>query len=180
VLRRQPVPSSERFGPRLPTTSSALAAWCSSHSCTYRSVVPVRTARVANRNEKLERLQISVPSLHDVTLILCHDAELVVSRGRALGILGIVAMGRRGGFREATVIAVTLLGVGVTVVHVMDVIESGNLASGNTIQNVSNLLRPGLLIAFLAASRRAERSPDSEAHTSTFIDGAVRGYVQPV
>ena len=86
----------------------------------------------------------------------------------AVGILGIVAMGRRDGFREATVIAVTVFGVGATVVHVMDVIESGNLAPGNTIQNISNLLKPALLIAFLAASRRAERSPDSEAHTAGF------------
>jgi 4-amino-4-deoxy-L-arabinose transferase-like glycosyltransferase len=86
----------------------------------------------------------------------------------AVGILGIVAMSRRDGFREATVIAVTVLGVGATVVHIMDVIETGNLAPGNTIQNVSNLLRPTLLIAFLAASRRAERTPSSEAHTSGF------------
>jgi 4-amino-4-deoxy-L-arabinose transferase-like glycosyltransferase len=86
----------------------------------------------------------------------------------AVGILGIVAMGRRDGFREATVIAATVFAVGATVVHVMDVIESGNLAPGNTIQNVSNILRPALLIAFLAASRRAERSPDSEAQTSGF------------
>ena len=86
----------------------------------------------------------------------------------ALGILGIVAMSRRDGFREATVVAATVLGVGATLVHVMDVIESGNLAPGNTIQNVSNLLRPTLLIAFLAASRRAERSPDSEAQTAGF------------
>ena len=86
----------------------------------------------------------------------------------AVGILGIVAMDRRDGFREATVIAVTVFGVGATVVHVMDVIETGNLAPGNTIQNVSNLLRPTLLIAFLAASRRAERSADSEAQTSGF------------
>ena len=50
----------------------------------------------------------------------------------------------------------------------MDVVESGNLAPGNTIQNISNLLRPALLIAFLAASRRAERSPDSEAQTPGF------------
>jgi hypothetical protein len=50
----------------------------------------------------------------------------------------------------------------------MDVIASGNLAPGNTIQNISNLLRPALLIAFLAASRRAERSPDSEAQTPGF------------
>jgi 4-amino-4-deoxy-L-arabinose transferase-like glycosyltransferase len=86
----------------------------------------------------------------------------------AVGILGIVAMGRRDGFREATVIAVTVLGVGATVVHTMDVIESGNLAPGNTIQNLSNLLRPALLIAFLAASRQAERSPDSVAQTLGF------------
>jgi 4-amino-4-deoxy-L-arabinose transferase-like glycosyltransferase len=86
----------------------------------------------------------------------------------AVGILGIVAMGRRDGFREATVIAATVLGLGATVVHVMDVIESGNLAPGNTIQNVSNVLRPALLIAFLAASRREERLPDSEAQTPGF------------
>jgi 4-amino-4-deoxy-L-arabinose transferase-like glycosyltransferase len=86
----------------------------------------------------------------------------------AVGILGIVAMSRRDGFREATVIAATVFGVGATVVHAMDVLESGNLAPGNTIQNISNLLRPALLIAFLAASRRAERSPDSEVQTPGF------------
>jgi 4-amino-4-deoxy-L-arabinose transferase-like glycosyltransferase len=86
----------------------------------------------------------------------------------AVGILGVVAMGRRDGFREATVITATVLGVGATLVHVMDVIESGNLAPGNTIQNISNLLRPALLIGFLAASRRAERSPDSVARTLGF------------
>ena len=77
-------------------------------------------------------------------------------------------MGRRDGFREATVIAVTVFGVGATIVHVSDIIDTGNLAPGNTIQNVGNLLKPALLIGFLAASRRAERSPDSEAHTSEF------------
>jgi 4-amino-4-deoxy-L-arabinose transferase-like glycosyltransferase len=86
----------------------------------------------------------------------------------AVGILGIVAMGRRDGFREATVITATVLGVGATVVHAMDVIETSNLAPGNTIQNISNLLRPALVIAFLAASRRAERSPDSETKTPEF------------
>ena len=86
----------------------------------------------------------------------------------AVGILGILAMGRRDGFREATVIAATVFGIGATLVHVMDVIDSGNLAPGNTIQNISNLLRPALLIGFLAASRRAERSPDSQAHTAGF------------
>jgi hypothetical protein len=86
----------------------------------------------------------------------------------AVGILGIFAMDRRDGFREATVIAVTVLGVGATIVHARDIIETGNLAPGNTLQNVGNLLKPALLIGFLAASRRAEHSPDSEVHTSGF------------
>ena len=86
----------------------------------------------------------------------------------ATGILGIVAMGRRDGFREATVVAVTVFGLGATIVHALDILETGNLAPGNTVQNVSNLLRPALLIGFLSASRRAERSPVSEAGTARF------------
>ena len=81
----------------------------------------------------------------------------------ALGILGIVAMGRRDGFREATVIAVSVLGVGATIVHIMDIVQTGNLAPGNTLPNVSNLLKPVLLIGFLSAIRRTEHSHDSEA-----------------
>ena len=38
----------------------------------------------------------------------------------ALGVLGFIAAGRRDGFREATVIAVAIVGVGATVVHVID------------------------------------------------------------
>ena len=34
-------------------------------------------------------------------------------------------MGRRDGFREATVIAVTVFGVGATIVHVSDIIQTG-------------------------------------------------------
>jgi hypothetical protein len=66
-------------------------------------------------------------------------------------------MGRRDGFREATVIAVTVFGVGASVVHIFS---------------------DALLIAFLAASRRVERSPDPELTHQHSIDGAVRGYVQ--
>ena len=86
----------------------------------------------------------------------------------AVGILGIVGMGRRDGFREATVIAVTILGAGATFVHISDIIETGNLAPGNTVQNVGNLLKPALLIGLLVVSRRAERSPASEAHAASF------------
>lgn len=86
----------------------------------------------------------------------------------AIGVLGVIAAGRRDGFREATVIAVTVVGVGATIVHLMDIVETGNLAPGNTLQNVGNLLKPALLIVILAAERREEASPESEASTPEF------------
>lgn len=86
----------------------------------------------------------------------------------AIGILGLIAAGRRDGFREATVLTVTVFGVGVTIVHLMDIIQTGNLAPGNTVQNFANLMKPILLIGFLVASRRSERSPGSEVHTTEF------------
>ena len=86
----------------------------------------------------------------------------------AFGILGFVAVSRRDGFREATVITVAVFGVGATIVHLMDIVATGNLAPGNTVQNFSNLLIPALLIAILGASRRAERKPDSEAGSPRF------------
>jgi len=64
---------------------------------------------------------------------------------------------RRDGFREATVIAVAIVGVGATVVHAIDMIQEGNLAPGNSIQNIGNLLKPALLIPLLIVSRRTER-----------------------
>lgn len=86
----------------------------------------------------------------------------------ALGILGLVAVGRRDGFREATVIAVTVFGVGATIVHFMDITATENLAPGNTLQNVLNLGKPALLIGILAMARRAEAAPGSEAGTAEF------------
>jgi hypothetical protein len=74
----------------------------------------------------------------------------------ALGVLGLIAAGRRDGFREATVIAVAIMGVGATVVHVIDILQEANLAAGNSIQNVANLLKPVLLIPMLILSRRSE------------------------
>lgn len=85
-----------------------------------------------------------------------------------LGVLGIIAVGRRDGFREATVIAVTILGFGATIVHIIDILETGNLAPGNTIQNFANLGRPLLLIGFLVAARKAESKPESETRTIEF------------
>ena len=73
----------------------------------------------------------------------------------ALGILGILAMNRRDGFRDATVIAVTIFAGGATITHVIDIVETGNLAAGNTIQNVANLMRPAVLVWLLLAIRRS-------------------------
>jgi hypothetical protein len=87
----------------------------------------------------------------------------------ALGILRVIAIGRRDGFREATVIAVTVFSVGATVVHLMDIVETGNLAPGNTIQNVGNLVRPALLIGFLAAGRRADRGGEPELQPAEYV-----------
>jgi hypothetical protein len=86
----------------------------------------------------------------------------------ALGLLGIVAAGRRDGFREATVIAVTVVGLGATIVHLIDMVATANLAPGNTIQNIANVIKPAFLIPLLIASRRAERSPDSECRSPHF------------
>jgi hypothetical protein len=76
----------------------------------------------------------------------------------AIGLLGAIAAERRDGFREATVVAATIFSVGATLVHLMDIVATGNLAPGNTLQNVSNLAKPVLLIWFLVALRRAERN----------------------
>ena len=76
----------------------------------------------------------------------------------AIGLLGAVAAERRDGFREATVAAATVYGVGVTVVQFMHIAATG-VAPGNAMQAVSNLATPVLLIWLLVALRRAEREP---------------------
>jgi hypothetical protein len=86
----------------------------------------------------------------------------------AIGVLGMGAVGRRDGFREATATAVTILGVGATIVHLMDIMASGNLAPGNTIQNAGNLLKPALVVFCLIALRRAERGPRLEGDARSF------------
>ncbi len=48
-------------------------------------------------------------------------------------------------------IAVTIVGVGATLVHVIDIVQEGDLAAGNLIQNVANLLKPALLIPMLGS-----------------------------
>lgn len=88
----------------------------------------------------------------------------------ALGVLAAIAISRQDGFREATVIAGTILGVGAFIVHMVDLARTGNLAPGNIIININNLGRPALLIFFLWALRREERSPASEANSQDYHD----------
>ena len=71
-----------------------------------------------------------------------------------LGVLGVIAVSRRGGFRTATIMATAVLGVGVTFVHLQDIVAHGNLAPGNTFQNIGNLLDPALLIGLSWLARR--------------------------
>ncbi len=75
----------------------------------------------------------------------------------AVGVLAAIAVGRRDGFREATVVGGAILGVGAFTVHLLDIIQHGNLAPGNTLINISNLGRPVVLIYLLWALRRSEQ-----------------------
>jgi hypothetical protein len=86
----------------------------------------------------------------------------------AMGVLAAIAVSRRDGLREATVIGGAILSVGAFVVHMIDLIGHGNLAPGNTLINVTNLGRPAVLIFLLWALRRAEASPGSEQEEERF------------
>lgn len=89
----------------------------------------------------------------------------------ALGLLGLIAANRRDGFRHATVLAVTVIGVGATAVHLVDLSTTGNHAAGNTIQNVSNLLDPLLLVTLLLL---ASRLRDQERRDAGFDSWQLR------
>jgi Family of unknown function (DUF6790) len=88
-----------------------------------------------------------------------------------IGVLGIMAIGRRDGFRTATIIATTILGVGATLVHLQDIVVHGNLAPGNTLQNVSNLLDPILLVGL---TWWAARLTDPDADSPAFLQWQLR------
>lgn len=80
----------------------------------------------------------------------------------ALGVLGLMAISRRDGFRTATIFATAVIGFGATAVHLMDIVESGNLAPGNTLQNLANVVDPLLLIALAWLALRLD-DPDAES-----------------
>jgi hypothetical protein len=84
----------------------------------------------------------------------------------AVGLLGLMAVGRRDGFRTATIIVTTIIGVGATSVHIMDIVAHGNLSPGNTIQNIGNLLDPILLIGL---TWWASRLKDTDWNSAAFL-----------
>ncbi len=92
-----------------------------------------------------------------------------------VGVMGLMAVGRRDGFRTAAILATTILGLGATAVHLWDIAATGNLAPGNTIQNIGNLLDPALLIGL---SWLASRSADADAESPAFLHWQMR--LQPV
>ena len=94
----------------------------------------------------------------------------------ALGTLAVLAMNRRDGFRDATVIAVTIVAAGATITHVIDIVDTGSLAPGDTVQNLANVLRPSVLIWLLIAIRRttpAEGHAERPALLGPWRDTAV-------
>ena len=98
----------------------------------------------------------------------------------ALGTLAVLAVNRRDGFRDATVIAVTIFAGGATITHVIDIVETGNLAAGNTVQNLANVLRPAVLIWLLLAIRRTafEEHADEATLLGPWRDTAVTAAAQ--
>lgn len=88
-----------------------------------------------------------------------------------IGMLGVMAIGRRDGFRTATILATTILGVGATIVHIWDIAATGNLSPGNTIQNLGNLLDPVLLISL---TWLASRTTDPDAESPAFLSWLMR------
>jgi hypothetical protein len=93
----------------------------------------------------------------------------------AVGLLGILAISRRDGFRTAAILATTVIGVGATIVHLIDIVAAGNLAPGNTLQNVSNLLDPALLIGL---TWWGGRIADPDAGSPAFLRWQMR--LQPI
>ncbi len=83
-----------------------------------------------------------------------------------IGVLGLMAIGRRDGFRTAAILATTIIGFGATAVHLWDISQTGNLSAGNTIQNLSNLLDPILLITL---TWLAGRTSDPDAESAAFL-----------
>lgn len=98
-----------------------------------------------------------------------------------LGVLGAVAAERTDGFREAAVTAVTVFGVGASIVHFIDIFGTGNLAPGNVVPALANLVKPAILIGLLVVLRRVEgRQTDGPENDRAWRGALVRASVAAV
>lgn len=88
-----------------------------------------------------------------------------------IGVLGFAAVSQRDGFRSAAILATAILGFGATLVHLQEIIAHGNLAPGNTIQNIGNLLDPILLIVL---TWRLSRITDPDAESPAYLRWQLR------
>jgi hypothetical protein len=95
----------------------------------------------------------------------------------AIGLLGAVAAERRDGFREATVAAAFVFGVGSALAHI---VATGSLAPVNLLIDIGNLVRPALLIWFLIVLRRAERAEPQTIVLRSWMIPVRRGSVVAV
>jgi hypothetical protein len=95
----------------------------------------------------------------------------------AIGLLGAVAAERRDGFREATVAAALVFGVGAALAHIA---ARGSLAPANLLMDICNLIRPALLIWFLVVLRRAERAEPQTIVLRSWMIPVRRGSVVAV
>lgn len=98
----------------------------------------------------------------------------------AIGLLGAVAAERRDGFREATVAAATVYGIGATVVSFMGFAATVSVAPGTALQVASNLATPLLLIWLLVGLRRAERTEPPNIVLRSWMVPLRRGSVATV
>lgn len=97
----------------------------------------------------------------------------------AIGLLGAVAAERRDGFREAAVGAAAVFGLGAAWAHLMDVTAAGD-ALAAILRVISRLVVPALLIWFLLALRRAERTEEPTIVLRSWMIPVRRGSVAAV
>ena len=87
--------------------------------------------------------------------------SLVAVANLSIGVLGILSYWKRGNFWVATVIAFAVWWLGAAVVHIRDMLVSGNHAPNNTGVTVyMDILVPVILVALLIYYERVRRHED--------------------
>ena len=91
--------------------------------------------------------------------------SLVAVANLSIGVLGILSYWKRENFWVATVIAFAVWWLGAAVVHLRDMVVSGNHAPNNTGVTVyMDILVPVILVALLTYYERVRRHEDDRTH----------------